>query len=283
MKVGWIGLGTMGGPMAGHVLARGGELVVWNRTPSRAAAIAAQGARVATSPAALAAQVDVLMLCVTGSEDVQGLAAEISPALSPHAIVVDHTTIDPTVSREIAVGFGDRWIDAPVTGGSMGAVNGNLTALCGGSESTLAVVRSVLEAYCRRIEYVGPSGHGQLMKAVNQVAVAGSLMGLCESMALAERAGLDLVQVRELLASGAAGSWSFENYGPKLLSRDWTPGFSVSNQLKDLRYCLKMADQFDARLPMTAATADVLEEMVEDGRGSDATVAVFEHLAEESR
>lgn len=162
----------------------------------------------------------------------------------------------------------------------MGALIGSLTIFCGGEPRVITEALPTMSHYAKRVERVGGPGAGQRMKMANQIAVGGALLALCESLAFAQKAGLDLMQTRDLLAGGAAGSWAFENYGPKILARDWTPGFSIRNQLKDFGYCEEAAADVDAAIPGTLLVARLLEAMAEEGHGERATAALFEYLGE---
>lgn len=171
-----------------------------------------------------------------------------------------------------------RFIDAPITGGSMGAQKGQLTIFCGGDAADIEEAKPYLNAYAKRVERVGGPGAGQLTKVANQIAVGGTLLALCESLSFAEKAGLDLPLTRELLASGAAGSWSMDNYGPKLLNRDWSPGFKVKDQLKDFKYCLETANELGAAIPGTDLLNSLLQITEQQGHGEETTAVLFETL-----
>lgn len=275
-RIGFAGLGTMGLPMAGHLLAHGHAVAVWNRTPGKVGDLAAHEA---PDLAALAANCRIICLCVNRSEDVRAVVAGLMPHLAPGSLIVDHSTIEPSVARDIAAQLqaaGHEFLDAPITGGSMGAQRGTLTIFCGGTEAAFQRAEPYLQAYGKTVEHVGASGQGQMMKLANQIGVAGALMGLCESLAFAQRAGLDIATTHRLLSGGAAGSWAFDNYGPKILAGDWSPGFSNKNQLKDLDYTLAAAD--GQPLPMTELTANLLREMLAEGRGEEATASLYEKL-----
>ncbi|MBN8691511.1 MAG: NAD(P)-dependent oxidoreductase [Armatimonadetes bacterium] len=279
MKIGFIGLGTMGAPMAKHLRAAGHDLVVWNRTKAKTAPLVAEGAEAVETPLALAQICDVIILCVNRSEDVQDLVAKMMPVAKPGALFIDHSTIHPRVATEIhdelaKAGFG--FVDAPITGGSMGANNGTLTIFCGGNEAEVARAKPILDAYAKRVERVGGPGMGQMMKMANQIAVGGALVALCESLAFAQKAGLDLEQAHELLKGGAAGSWAFDNYGPKILQQDWTPGFSIKNQRKDFGYCKEAAEDIGMDVPATNLVDQLLERLDNLGRGEQTTAALFD-------
>ena len=278
-KVGFVGLGVMGGPMAGHLVKGGHEVTVWNRTPGKTTQLETEGATIAIDLKQLAESCDVIFTCVGRSEDV----AEVVRAMKPHAkkgtLFVDHSTIEPSMARtlhkelaHIEMGF----VDAPITGGSMGAQNGTLTIFCGGDHHNGAQAMAVMLPYTKRAEQVGGPGSGQTMKLANQIAVGGALLGLCESMAFAQKAGLDIHQAHSMIGGGAGGSWAFENYGSKLLNGDWSPGFSIKNQRKDFGYCEAAAKELDIRISMTALANRLLGILQDQGRGEDATAALYE-------
>src|SRR5579862_2052948 len=258
VKLGFVGLGVMGGPMAGHLIRGGHDVTVWNRTPSKSEPLKQQGARVAESLASLSAECDIVFLCVGRSEDVEQCLEELIGTTNGRAaratMFVDHSTIAPGAAELIhkdlkAKGF--RFVDAPITGGSMGALKGQLTIFCGGDPNDIEEAKTYLACYAKRAERVGGPGAGQMMKMANQIAVGGALLALCECLSFAKKAGLNVAQAREMIGGGAAGSWAFENYGPKILAHDWSPGFSVKNQRKDFGYCRDAAKQIDASIPGT--------------------------------
>ncbi len=280
-KVGFVGLGVMGAPMAGHLVAHGHEVTVWNRTPSKAEPLRQLGATVTADLSALAAVCEAVFLCVARDEDVSQCLDAMTPAASPGTLFVDHSTTSPGA----ALGFhqrlsekGFRFLDAPVTGGSMGARAGTLTLFVGGSKADFEEVAPILQSYAKRAEHVGPGGAGQAMKMANQIAVGGALLGLCESLAFAQKAGLDLAQARELIGGGAGGSWAFDHYGPKILARDWAPGFSIAHQRKDFGYCTDMAQTINASIPGTLLVDRLLEVLEAQGHAGWTTAALYEVL-----
>lgn len=271
--------------MAGHLVTHGFDVVVWNRTPEKTAPLREAGAHVAADLAEVGRECEVIMLCVNRTEDVADCIAAMTPHARPGTLFVDHSTISPAGARQIhtdllSQGFG--FLDAPITGGSMGAQKGTLTIFCGGRHSDFETALPYLQAYAKRPEYVGEAGAGQMMKMANQIAVGGALMALCEALAFADKAGLDLAQTRELLAGGAAGSWAFDNYGPKILARDWSPGFSVKNQRKDFGYCFEAAETVGAVLPGIEVVDQLLAELDAEGHGEWTTAALFEVLRRKS-
>ncbi len=279
--IGFVGLGTMGGPMAGHLLKSGRSVIVWNRTSSKTEPLQALGCEVAHSLDSLAKVASVIFLCVNRTEDVQACLEKMLPVASPGTLFIDHSTISPMGARALhqqAISKGMRFIDAPVTGGSMGAKNGTLTVFCGGSVSDIKESEPFMSCYSKRVERVGDAGAGQMAKMANQIAVGGALLALCESLSFAKKAGLDVGQIRDLVGGGAGGSWAFEFYGPKILSQDWTPGFSVKNQRKDFAYCLEAAEGIDASLPGTQLVDQLLALLEEEGHGEWTTAALYETM-----
>lgn len=267
--------------MATHLQRKGHPTFVWNRSVERRKPLREVGATVCESIAEVGSNTDLVMICVNRTEDVLACVDSLVQTLPKGSLIVDHSTISPPGAVEIAetlARHGQRFIDAPITGGSMGAIQGTLTIFCGGDAKDFEEVTPILGAYAKRCEHVGAHGAGQLTKMANQIAVGGALIGLCESLAFAQRAGLDLALTRELLSGGAAGSWAFDHYGPKILSRDWSPGFSVKNQRKDFAYCLEAAEKIGLDLPGTDLVDALLERLERSGRGEDATAALFEVL-----
>lgn len=267
--------------MAGHLVRAGHEVIVWNRTAGRAGPLQEAGAHAASSLEELAQNCPIIFLCVGRTEDVEECLNQMAPFSDPGTLFVDHSTISVTGARRIHSELakrGLRFLDAPITGGSMGAQKGQLTVFVGGRKEDFEEALPLMEAYAKRAEWVGEAGAGQTTKMANQIAVAGALLGLTESLAFAKRAGLDLVLTRDILAGGAAGSWAFENYGPKVLAQDWSPGFSIVNQRKDFGYCVEAADALGLELPMTELCDRLLEVLDQEGRGQETTCAVFDVL-----
>lgn len=273
----------MGGPMAGHLVARGMDVTVWNRTSAKAEPLRQAGAKVAESLAQVGSECDVVFTCVGGSQDVMECVSAMADHAKTGTVFVDHSTIAPEAARNIHHHLeqkGMGFIDAPITGGSVGAQKGLLTIFAGGTQEDYDRVVELMAPYTKRIEHVGGPGQGQMMKLANQVAVAGALLALCESLAFAERAGLDISLTRDMLSGGAAGSWAFDNYGPKILSKDWSPGFSVRNQQKDLLYCLETARELGMALPGTDLVHQLLSKLQQEGRDEEATAALFDVLVQ---
>lgn len=267
--------------MAGHLAKAGHEVIVWNRTSGKSDPLKGQGAHVASSLEEVAQNCTVIFLCVGRTEDVEECLNQMTPFAEPGTLFVDHSTISVPGAKAIHQSLakkGLRFLDAPITGGSMGAQKGQLTIFVGGRKDDFQEALPLMQAYAKRAEWVGQAGAGQTTKMANQIAVAGALLGLAESLAFAKRAGLDLALTREMLAGGAAGSWAFENYGPKVLAQDWSPGFSIVNQRKDFGYCVEAAEALDLDLPMTELCDRLLEVLDKEGRGQETTCAVYDVL-----
>lgn len=248
MKTGWIGLGAMGWPMAGHLHAHGHLAAVWNRSGDKARAFVADydGVTAAESPARLAADVDVICLCVSADDDLREVIAALRDSLRPGHVLIDHSTVAPATARELAAELEEldvAFIDAPVTGGVEGAKNGQLAIMAGGDEAAVERVRPVMDCYARLMHYLGPSGAGQSAKAVNQLMVAGIAEAVCESLALMQRLELPSEPMLELLGGGAAGNWFLDKRGRNMLADSFETGFDPKLLLKDLRICRELCDE----------------------------------------
>ncbi len=253
LTTGFIGLGAMGAPMAGHIASAGLLHTVWNRSPDKARQFAARyNVTASQSPAALAEACDVVLICVSADQDVEQIFAALQPHLRPQAIVVDHSTVAPQTSRNMAAalsGSGHGFLDAPVSGGVEGANNGCLSVMVGGSSEVLARVRPIMDCYAARINHMGAAGNGQATKAVNQILVAGIAEAVCEGLALAERLELPYPALLQVLQSGAAGSWFLEKRGATMLADDCDIGFKLELLIKDLHICEQIAADKGLRLP----------------------------------
>jgi 3-hydroxyisobutyrate dehydrogenase len=278
-NVGFVGLGVMGAPMAGHLLDAGHHLVVWNRSPGKAGDLESRGAKVANSLADLASVSDVIITCVGTSEDVAEVVRAMVDSAKPNTLFIDQSTIEPAMAEILYNELNHknlRFVDAPVTGGSMGAQAGTLTIFCGGDEKAVAEAIDIMRPYFKRAERVGEASKGQVMKLANQIAIGGALLGLCESLAFAVQSGLDMNQAHSMIGSGAGGSWAFENYGPKILNTDWSPGFSVKNQRKDFFYCESAARDLGLKIPLTILANEQLAKLTDAGRNEQTTAALYE-------
>ena len=279
-RLGFVGLGIMGGGMASNLIAKGHELIVWNRTRAKAEALT--GAEVADSLADLAGAVDVVMICVSDSPDVVDVVERgLMAGLREGQLIVDHSTISPAVTRGLAQVVGKKgvsWIDAPVSGGSEGAARGTLTTMVGGSAEDLERARPFLESYSTTITHVGPVGSGQLVKLVNQILVVGNQMAASEALLFARQAGLDLEATLNAVKGGAAGSWMLSNRGPQMIADDWRPGFTIDLQQKDLRLVLAAADDQGTPLPATALIFQLYRALQASGHGHEGNHALIKAL-----
>jgi 3-hydroxyisobutyrate dehydrogenase len=257
--VAFLGLGVMGHPMAGHLARAGHRVTVYNRTAAKAAAwVTAYGGAAAPTPAEAAAGADFVFACVGNDDDVRAVTTGPAGAyagMKPGAVFVDHTTASAEVARELhaaARARGLHFVDAPVSGGQAGAVNGVLTVMCGGDPAPFDAMKPVALAYARAVTRIGDSGAGQLAKMVNQTAIAGLVQGLSEAIAFGQRAGLDMKLVLEVIGKGAAQSWQMDNRGKTMVDRQFDFGFAVDWMRKDLGLVLEEARRNGARLPVTA-------------------------------
>ncbi|OEZ27660.1 NAD(P)-dependent oxidoreductase [Variovorax boronicumulans] len=259
--VAFLGLGVMGGPMAGHLAKAGHAVTVYNRTPAKSQAWVAEfGApgRHAPTPREAAAGADIVFCCVGNDDDLRSVALGDDGALAgmkPGAVLVDHTTASADVARELskaALARGLHFIDAPVSGGQAGAQNGALTVMCGGDAAVFERIRPVAMAFARAVTLLGDSGAGQLAKMVNQIAIAGLVQGLSEAIAFGQRAGLDMEAVLGVIGKGAAQSWQMDNRGKTMIEGKFDFGFAVDWMRKDLGLVLDEAKRNGARVPVTA-------------------------------
>ncbi|PZU88979.1 MAG: oxidoreductase [Chelatococcus sp.] len=258
-KVAFIGLGVMGFPMAGHLKAKGHEVTVYNRNPTKAQDWVSRHAGVsAPTPADAARGQELVFACVGNDDDLRSVTLGENGAfagMEKGAVFVDHTTASADVARELdaaarAAGFG--FVDAPVSGGQAGAENGVLTVMCGGDAGVYARAEPVIAAYARMCRLMGPAGSGQLTKMVNQICIAGLVQALSEGVHFAKRAGLDVETMLEVISKGAAGSWQMENRGKTMNQNKFDFGFAVDWMRKDLGIVLDEARRNGAQLPVTA-------------------------------
>ena len=273
-------MGIMGSGMASNLIARGWPLTVWNRTRSRAEAIS--GATVADSLEDLADSADIIMLCVSDSPDVVEVVDHgLLGHLRPGHLLVDHSTISPQVTTDLATRVAERgaaWLDAPVTGGAEGSRQGTLSTMVGGAGADLERVRPYLAAYSTTITHLGPVGAGQLAKLVNQILVVGNQLAASEALLFAREAGLDLGVTLDAVKDGAGGSWMLSNRGPQMLAGDWRPGFTIDLQQKDLRLVLETADRLGVPLPGTALVFQLYRALQAGGHGQEGNHALIKAL-----
>ncbi|ALT78341.1 NAD(P)-dependent oxidoreductase [Paucibacter sp. KCTC 42545] len=259
LQVAFLGLGVMGYPMAGHLARAGHSVTVYNRSTAKAQAwVAEYGGRAAATPALAAAGADIVFACVGNDDDLRAVVLGEQGAfkgMKAGAIFVDHTTASAEVARELhaaALALGLHFVDAPVSGGQAGAVNGALTVMCGGDAAPFERIQPVTLAMAKAVTRVGESGAGQLAKMVNQICIAGLVQGLAEAIAFGEKAGLDMKQVLDVIGKGAAQSWQMDNRGKTMVDKQFNFGFAVDWMRKDLGLVLDEARRNGARLPVTA-------------------------------
>jgi len=282
MKVGVIGLGAMGSGMAAQLHRAGILSSVWNRTRSRTEVFSSSyPVTVASSPAELAGQCDVIITCVSADADLLEVIEAMLPGLCAGKVIVDTSTVATHTVRSLAVKLsaqGIDFLDAPVSGGVEGAREGKLVMMVGGDESALQKVTPVLEAMTRKISWMGESGAGQATKAVNQIMAAGINQAVSEALAFAEAMQLPLDRVVDVISDGAAGNWFLKNRGKTMVSGQYEPGFKVALHKKDLDLCREMAESvsgLDMRLPIIEMTRIHYERLLEQGYGDEDISALF--------
>ena len=281
-RIAFIGTGIMGKPMALNLLKAGFPLTVHSRTKSKAEEVIKAGATWADTPAAAARNADVVITCVTDTPDVRqvllGKGGVIESA-GAGLICIDMSTISPFETQQMAKTLAERkviLIDAPVSGGQIGAEQAKLSIMAGGPKEYVEKVRPIFEAMGKSVTFCGPSGFGQITKLANQVMVIHTIMGIAEGLAFAASSGLDLETTLAATSAGAAGSHLLKALGPKIIAGDFRPAFSVDLQLKDLRLVLEYAEKINQPLPGTALAKELLSVLKAQGRGSDGTQALFD-------
>jgi len=285
MNVAFLGLGVMGLPMAGHLARAGHSVTVYNRTPAKAQAWVAEfGGRSAPTPREAAENQDIVFACVGNDDDLKSVVLGEEGAyagMKAGAVFVDHTTASADIARELAAlatNQGVHFIDAPVSGGQAGAVNGVLTVMCGGDPAVFARIAPVASAYSRAVTLVGASGAGQLAKMVNQICIAGLVQGLAEGVAFGQAAGLDMKQVLAVIAKGAAQSWQMQNRGATMVEDQFDFGFAVDWMRKDLGLVLEEARHNGARVPVTALVDQFYADVQNMGGGRWDTSSLVKRL-----
>lgn len=283
-KIGFIGVGIMGSGMAANLVRAGHDVVVWNRTRSKAETL--EGVAVATTPVEVAKACPLVMICVSDTPDVREVVegeGGVLEGIESGAVIVDHSTISPSATVQLAEAAADRgasWIDAPISGGSEGAERGTLSIMVGGAAADVERIRPYLEAYGTSITHVGGVGAGQTVKLVNQILVVINQWAASEALLLAQAAGVDLEAALAAVEGGAAGSWMLSNRGPQMIRRDWRPGFTIDLQQKDLRLVLEAADELGLALPGTALVYQMYRALQRRGLGSDGNHALVKALEE---
>jgi 3-hydroxyisobutyrate dehydrogenase-like beta-hydroxyacid dehydrogenase len=272
-RVAFVGLGAMGGPMAGHLATAGHQVTVYNRTRSKADGwVRDHGNAAAPIPSDAADGAELVMLCVGNDDDVRAVVygdEAVLATMAEGSILVDHTTTSAALARELAAACAERgvgFVDAPVSGGQAGAENGKLTVMCGAdSEAVFETAREVIAAYAAKCERMGPAGAGQLTKMVNQICIAGVVQGLAEAVDFALRAGLDPAQVFDVIGKGAAQSWQMDNRAATMAAGEFDFGFAVEWMRKDLGFCLAEAHRLGGRLPLTALVDQLYAQVCQRG------------------
>ncbi|MDR3515513.1 MAG: NAD(P)-dependent oxidoreductase [Azospirillaceae bacterium] len=285
-RIAFIGLGVMGAPMARHLIQKGHEVMVYNRSTAKAEAwVAAHGGRFATLPRLAARDADLVACCVGNDDDVRAVVLGPDGALAgmeAGSVLVDHTTASAELARELAAAAAARgvgFLDAPVSGGQAGAENGALTVMVGGEAATFEIAQPVLSCYARAVTLMGPVGAGQLTKMVNQICIAGTVQGLSEALNFAQKAGLDGDRVIDVIAKGAAQSWQMENRGRTMLRDQFDFGFAVNWMRKDLAICLEEASRNGAALPVTAIVDQLYALLQAAGGGRWDTSSLIRNLS----
>ena len=284
-KVAFLGLGVMGYPMAGHLAAKGHEVTVYNRTVAKAESWVAQhGGAYSKTPAEAAKGAEFVMTCVGNDDDLRNVCAGAEGAfagMEKGAVLVDHTTVSAQVTRELSALASERglgFVDAPISGGQAGAENGVLSVMCGGKAADYARAEPVIAAYAKICRRLGESGAGQLTKMCNQIAIAGLVQGLSESLHFAEKAGLSISDVVEVISQGAAGSWQMSNRYKTMEADTFDFGFAVDWMRKDLDICLRTANENGASLPGTALIDQFYKDVQNMGGGRWDTSSLIARL-----
>ena len=290
IRLGYIGLGTMGGAMAENLANAGYRLTVYNRTASKAERFLEMGAHLAENPAEVARRSEIVFVNVSDTADVLEVVLGMNGVIEgahPGMIVVDHSTIKPAASREVYNRLKEvsvSALDAPVSGGDIGARNGTLSIMVGGDADTLEKVRPMLEVVGKKITYVGEAGAGQVAKAANQIMVAAQMVAEAELMLFAQKSGVDVSRVIEAIRGGAAQCWTLDNKPQRLLAGNRNPGFKSRLQAKDLNIVMETAREYEAVLPGTAINAQLFNAMVAAGNGdldNSAVIQIIEGLNSE--
>ena len=283
-RIGFIGLGIMGRGMVHNLLKSGFDVTVWNRTASRMDEFVQAGAKAAGSPRDVAENSDITMICVSNTDDVwQVINGEngVLAGISEGDLIVDHSTISPDETRKMAAAanaVGAKWLDAPISGGSEGAVKGTLSIMIGGDADQVERARPYLEAMGKTITHVGGQGDGQTVKLVNQILVVINMWAVSEAMVFGQAAGVDLHKMLAAVTGGAAGSWMLSNRGPQVAVRDWRPGFTMDLQQKDLRLVMEAADQMGVPVGGTAQVFNMYRTLQQQGLGAEGNHALIKAL-----
>ncbi len=284
-KVAFLGLGVMGFPMAGHLVAKGHDVTVYNRSPAKAAAwVSHYKGKSAATPREAVKGAEFVLACVGNDDDLRSVCTGPDGAfigMTPGSVFVDHTTVSAKITRKLAsqaAKTGIAFVDAPVSGGQAGAESGQLSIMCGGDPADYARAEPVMASYARICRLIGASGSGQLAKMMNQICIAGLMQGLSEALAFGQKAGLDGEKVVEVISQGAAGSWQMANRHKTMLADTFDFGFAVDWMRKDLGICLDTADDIGASLPVTALVDQFYKDVQLMGGGRGDTSSLIRRL-----
>lgn len=273
IRCGVVGLGAMGAPMARHIAKQDMLSVIWNRSQEKAQSLSGElDVPVAADLAALAAGCNVILVCVSADGDLQSVIEQLKPGLQSGSVVLDTSTVSPMVTRALADDLhtmGVAWVDAPVSGGVEGAINGKLSVMAGGDSANIARVLPVLETFSASVNHMGEVGNGQATKAVNQVMIAGIAEAVCEGLAFAEKLNLPMQRLLAVIGGGAAGSWFLNHRGKTMLDDQFDVGFKLSLLLKDLHICRDLARDLDFKLPTVEAAIQDYTPLVASGDGDN--------------
>ena len=288
-KAGWIGTGVMGAPMCGHLLSAGYPLSVSSRTRSKADALIEQGASWCETPAQVAAQSDIVFTTVGRPDEVREVyfgEKGVFAGLQAGAVVVDMGTTPPSLTREIsdrAISLSAHAVDAPVSGGDVGARNASLTVMAGGEEAIVDKLRPLFECMAKTVAWMGEAGNGQHTKMANQLAVAGTMIGVCEALVYAARAGVELENLVAVISRGAAGCWTLDNLAPRIVKGDDAPGFMVDHFVKDLGIALSECEQMGLSLPGLELANSLYQQLQAIGHGQSGTQALIHAIRQLSK
>jgi 3-hydroxyisobutyrate dehydrogenase len=284
-KIGWIGTGVMGASMCGHLLSAGYPLTVTSRTRSKADTLIQQGASWCETPEEVSAQADIVFTTVGRPDEVREVyfgEKGVFAGLQAGAIVVDMGTTPPSLSREIAeraITLGAHAVDAPVSGGDVGARNASLSVMAGGEEDIVDSIRPLFDCMAKTVAWMGEAGNGQHSKMANQLAVAGTMVGVCEALVYAARAGVDLEKLVAVISKGAAGCWTLDNLAPRIISGDDAPGFMVDHFVKDLGIALSECEQMGVTLPGLELADKLYRQLQATGHGKSGTQALIHAIS----
>jgi len=280
-KIGWIGTGIMGGPMAKHLVNAGHKLNVFNRTKEKANELIDLGCTWYNTPAEIAANSDVIVTIIGFPKDVEECyfgEQGIFRTIKPGTILIDMTTTKPSLAIKIfeeAGKIGCESVDAPVSGGQVGAVGGTLSIMIGGKKDVVDSVMPIFQAFGKNMIYQGKAGSGQHTKMCNQITIAGTMIGVCEALIYGAKAGLDLNTMLESITKGAAGCWTLDVLAPKVVKEDFAPGFSVDNFVKDLNIVLEEAEAMKLALPGVGLVKQLYMSLKAKGQGTSGTQALY--------